>query len=235
MRHDCMWAGHCPAEEHRLKKELPTLLSTSPTEATLLVVASQRERRTRLDTLGSIRPETPLSLSDSELEQLTSPDASDEDAKDAGSSSDDNSDDDEATPVLRRKIATSAAIPTLPPNIHPVRSHIRKVQVNNKCSSIKMASVTSMADHSYSHSDHSYHTQRRPNDNAALVDLLGIQTPSDSGEFCAPLPPYFRIAATSCWYSFDSPSPAQHRRARIPPIYQRFTSLFKMAPKPLAS
>lgn len=177
-----MWAGHCPAEEHRLKKELPTLLSTSPTEATLLVVASQRERRTRLDTLGSIRPETPLSLSDSELEQLTSPDASDEDAKDAGSSSDDNSDDDEATPVLRRKIATSAAIPTLPPNIHPVRSHIRKVQVNNKCSSIKMASVTSMADHSYSHSDHSYHTQRRPNDNAALVDLLGIQTPSDSEE-----------------------------------------------------
>jgi len=202
LRHDCMWAGHCPAEEHRLKKELPTLLSTSPTETTLLaVVAPQRERRARLDTLGSIRPETPLSLSDSELDQLTSPDASDEDAKDADETSsssssssedDDHSDDDsEATPTTptvmqRRKIATSAAIPTLPPNIHPVRSHIRKVQVNNnnKCSSVKasMASLTSMADHSYSHSDHSYHTQRRPNDNAALVELLGIQTPSDSEE-----------------------------------------------------
>ena len=250
LRHDCMWAGHCPAEEHRLKKELPTLLSTSPTETTLLaVVAPQRERRARLDTLGSIRPETPLSLSDSELDQLTSPDASDEDAKDADETSssssssssedDDHSDDDsEATPTTptvmqRRKIATSAAIPTLPPNIHPVRSHIRKVQVNNnnKCSSVKasMASLTSMADHSYSHSDHSYHTQRRPNDNAALVELLGIQTPSDSGEFFSSAHirthshTHFRIQTGSCWYSSHSP---QHPRQ--PPVKINPPSLVKI-------
>jgi len=200
LRHDCMWAGHCPAEEHRLKKELPTLLSTSPTEATLLPTLLPREaRRARLDTLGSLRPETPLSLSDSELdaEQLTSPDASsdDDEAKDAETSSDDNSeesedddvseeeDDDVAETSLRRKTALS--IPTLPANIHPVRNHVR----SSKSSSVKASlaasstSLASMADHSYSHSDHSYHTQRRPNDNAALVaDLLGIQTPSDSEE-----------------------------------------------------
>ena len=191
LRHDCMWAGLCPAEEHRHKKELPMLLSTSPPDSTLTTPlcgpALRLERRARLDTLGSIRPETPLSLSDSEMdaEQLTSPDqSSDEGAKDAAaSSSSDDASDAEDDLRLRRPRPESAA---LPPNIHPVRSHVRKMASSAKCS-IKAASAASvlLPDHSYSHSDHSYHTQRRPDSSAALVaDMLGIQTPSDSGLFC---------------------------------------------------
>ncbi len=190
LRHDCMWAGHCPAEEHRSKKDLvqlPCLLSSSPPESTVLSMAALPcvlpvANRTRLDTLGSIRPETPLSLSDSELDadQLTSDEGNNKGCNSSSSSSADESESDEDRPITHYQ-------PTLPPNIHPVRSHqIRKLVNNNNKSLVKMVVSSSLIpDHSYSHSDHSYHTQRRPisSDHMAIPFDLGAPTPSDSGEF----------------------------------------------------
>ena len=184
LRHDCMWAGHCPSEEHRQKRELlPSLLSSSPSSDALVatqLLCPRVERRTRFDTLGSIRPETPLSLSDSELdaELLSSmADSSSDDAAKEGdhssSSSDDNDDSEEESSPM-------ASTASLPANIQPVRYHIRKLAMNStKCTLQK--STNSLPDHSYSHSDHSYHTQRKPSENC-VNDLLGIQTPSDSGK-----------------------------------------------------
>lgn len=196
LRHDCMWAGHCPAEEHRSKKDLvqlPCLLSSSPPESTVLSMATlplvlqptssaTGSNRTRLDTFGSTRPETPLSLSDSELDadQLTSDEGGNNKGNSSSSSSADESESDEDRPMIYQ--------PTLPPNIHPVRSHqIRKLQIQNK-SLVKMVMSSSSSlipDHSYSHSDHSYHTQRRPINNDLMANPfdLGAPTPSDSGEF----------------------------------------------------
>ena len=185
LRHDCMWAGTCHEEQehHRLKKEL-MLLSTSPNEPLMAAALQQEvvneevkvtriERRTRLDTLGSLRPETPSSLSDSELEaeHLTadsSDDAAVKDEMNSESSSDEESEDEDD------KVQA---------NIQPVRNtqQRKNVLANVKCS-LKSAVVNSLPDHSYSHSDHSYHTQRRPQNDNLLADQLGIQTPSDSGE-----------------------------------------------------
>ena len=195
MRHDCMWAGHCPAEEHRFKKEQPSmlLLSTSPTDSAVSMLNNHQTStaivtRTRLDTLGSIRPETPLSLSDSEMELTDNNKGSCSSSSSSCSSSSSGDESEEEDEPTMKKLK-----PTLPPNIHPVRSshHVRKL-MNAKA-------VPSLPDHSYSHSDHSYHTQRRPaappttttNSSTCYVDanagtttaaLLGIQTPSDSGE-----------------------------------------------------
>ena len=219
LRHDCMWAGTCPSEEHRLKKEM-TLLSTSPllgnepsllsnslmAAQTLLSSATQAlatvcgkgvrrvERRTRFDTLGSLRPETPLSLSDSEMDtenMMGSPEPrphssqSLSSASSSACSSEDESDDELSTPHPF-KAQHQAGHNN---NIQPVRGHIRK---NAAALASAAASTVSMTtDHSYSHSDHSYHTQRRPtpasqsasdNTTTSVADLLGIQTPSDSGE-----------------------------------------------------
>ena len=189
LRHDCMWAGHCPAEEHRSKKDLvqlPCLLSSSPPETTVLSLAALPcvlpvTNRTRLDTLGSVRPETPLSLSDSELDadQLTSDEGNNKSGNSSSSSSADESESDEDRPATHYQ-------PTLPPNIHPVRNHQIRKLVNNNKSLVKMvvSSCTLIPDHSYSHSDHSYHTQRRPisSDQMAIPFDLGAPTPSDSGE-----------------------------------------------------
>ncbi|XP_057373960.1 myc protein-like [Daphnia carinata] len=188
LRHDCMWAGHCPAEEHRSKKDLvqlPCLLSSSPPESTVLtmpcVLPIAVGCRTRLDTLGSVRPETPISLSDSELDadQLTSDEGSNKIHHSSSSSSGDESESDEDPPMMNYQ-------PTLPPNIHPVRSHqMRKMTNNNKLVKTVSSSNSSLIpDHSYSHSDHSYHTQRRPvmSDHLAMAFELGAPTPSDSEE-----------------------------------------------------
>ncbi len=204
LRHDCMWAGHCPAEEHRSKKDLvqlPCLLSSSPPESTVLSMATCLPcvlpvvggSRTRLDTLGSIRPETPLSLSDSELDadQLTSDEGSNNNkirhssscsssSSGNSSSSGDESESDEDRPVMHHQ-------PTLPPHIHPVRSHQIRKLVNTKIKVVMNSSPTTtsmIADHSYSHSDHSYHTQRRPVMSDHIPFDLGAPTPSDSGTFC---------------------------------------------------
>lgn len=197
LRHDCMWAGTCPAEEHRSKKDLvqlPCLLSSSPPESTVLSMATSLPcvlpssgSRTRLDTLGSIRPETPLSLSDSELDadQLTSDEGNAKGNSSSSSSADESESDEDQMHHYQ---------PTLPPNIHPVRSHqIRKMvgTNNNNKSLVKMMVSSSCSsfipDHSYSHSDHSYHTQRRPtvSDLAAIPFDLGAPTPSDSGKSCS--------------------------------------------------
>ncbi|KAI9556373.1 Myc [Daphnia sinensis] len=181
LRHDCMWAGHCPAEEHRSKKELPCLLSSSPPESTVLtmpcVLPVVGGCRTRLDTLGSVRPETPISQSDSELDadQLTSDEGSNK--IQSSSSSGDESESDEDPPIMNYQ-------PTLPPNIHPVRSHQMRKMANNKSLVKTMSSSSLIPDHSYSHSDHSYHTQRRPvmSDHLAMPFDLGAPTPSDSEE-----------------------------------------------------
>jgi hypothetical protein len=185
LRHDCMWAGTCHEEQehHRLKKEM-LLLSTSPNEPLMAAALQQEvineevkvtriERRTRLDTLGSLRPETPSSLSDSELEaeHLTadsSDDAAVKDEMNSESSSDEESEDEEDDKVQA--------------NIQPVRNTQRKNVVASVKCSLKSPMVNSLPDHSYSHSDHSYHTQRRPQNDNLLADQLGIQTPSDSGE-----------------------------------------------------
>lgn len=189
LRHDCMWAGHCPAEEHRSKKDLvqlPCLLSSSPPESTVLtmpcVLPVVGGCRTRLDTLGSVRPETPISLSDSELDadQLTSDEGSNKIRHSSSSSSGDESESDEDQSMMNYQ-------PTLPPNIHPVRSHQMRKMANNKSlmKSVSSSNLSLIADHSYSHSDHSYHTQRRPviSDHLAIPFDLGAPTPSDSGEF----------------------------------------------------
>jgi hypothetical protein len=51
-----------------------------------------------------------------------------------------------------------------------------------------VVSPSLITDHSYSHSDHSYHTQRRPamlpDHHMAIPFDLGAPTPSDSGKFC---------------------------------------------------
>ena len=69
---------------------------------------------------------------------------------------------------------------SLPPNIHPVRSASKKTKLARAAIVPTMTSI--IPDHSYSHSDHSYHTQRRPassSSNENGVDCL--LTPSDSG------------------------------------------------------
>lgn len=188
LRHDCMWAGHCPAEEHRSKKDLvqlPCLLSSSPPESTVLtmpcVLPVVGGCRTRLDTLGSVRPETPNSLSGSELDadQLTSDEGSNKIHHSSSSSSGDESESDEDLPMMNYQ-------PTLPPNIHPVRSHQMRKMANNKSlvKTVSSSNLSLIPDHSYSHSDHSYHTQRRPvlSDNLAIPFDLGAPTPSDSEE-----------------------------------------------------
>lgn len=188
LRHDCMWAGHCPAEEHRSKKDLvqlPCLLSSSPPESTVLtmpcVLPVVGGCRTRLDTLGSVRPETPNSLSGSELDadQLTSDEGSNKIHHSSSSSSGDESESDEDPPMMNYQ-------PTLPPNIHPVRSHQMRKMANNKSlvKTVSSSNLSLIPDHSYSHSDHSYHTQRRPvlSDNLAIPFDLGAPTPSDSEE-----------------------------------------------------
>ena len=178
LRHDCMWAGHCPAEEHRGKKDQLPILSSSPPESTVLSMSTLPipAQRTRLDTLGSIRPETPLSLSDSELDadQLTSDDGANnnKNGNSSSSSADESESDEERSPSIYQ--------PTLPPNIHPVRNSSQIRKINSKSLVNKMALASS--DHSYSHSDHSYHTQRRPIGSDMPFDL-GAPTPSDSGEF----------------------------------------------------
>lgn len=188
LRHDCMWAGHCPAEEHRSKKDLvqlPCLLSSSPPESTVLtmpcILPVVGGCRTRLDTLGSVRPETPNSLSGSEMDadQLTSDEGSNKIHHSSSSSSGDESESDEDPPMMNYQ-------PTLPPNIHPVRSHQMRKMANNKSlvKTVSSSNLSLIPDHSYSHSDHSYHTQRRPvlSDNLAIPFDLGAPTPSDSEE-----------------------------------------------------
>lgn len=188
LRHDCMWAGHCPAEEHRSKKDLvqlPCLLSSSPPESTVLtmpcILPVVGGCRTRLDTLGSVRPETPNSLSGSELDadQLTSDEGCNKIHHSSSSSSGDESESDEDPPMMNYQ-------PTLPPNIHPVRSHQMRKMANNKSlvKAVSSSNLSLIPDHSYSHSDHSYHTQRRPvlSDNLAIPFDLGAPTPSDSEE-----------------------------------------------------
>ena len=175
LRHDCMWAGHCPAEEqHRLTSclhpQLPSfLLSSSPTDPSHILMSTSC--RTRLDTLGSIRPETPLSLSDSEMDAdpLTSSQESGSSSSGSSSSADESETDEVAMPKF-----------LLPANINPVRSHRSKplkVQQHNHIN-VHGGQLLTAPDHSYSHSDHSYHTQRRP-----ASDHHGALTPSDSGEF----------------------------------------------------
>lgn len=145
LRHDCMWSGYCPAKDYRHDS---VMLSSSPTDGILStpppLPTVTTGVRTRLDTFG--RPETPLSLSDSEMDgQFTSQ----EESSSSSSNSADESDDSPQPPHV----------------IHAVR---RPAPVT----------LAVKADHSYSHSDHCYHTtQRRP----AQDDFLGIQTPSDSG------------------------------------------------------
>jgi hypothetical protein len=96
------------------------------------------------------------------------------------SSSGDESESDEDRPVMHHQ-------PTLPPHIHPVRSHQIRKLVNTKIKVVMNSSPTTtsmIADHSYSHSDHSYHTQRRPVMSDHIPFDLGAPTPSDSGTFC---------------------------------------------------
>lgn len=174
LRHDCMWAGHCPAEEHRYgcKRELPSILSSSPSE-TVLSVSSVPPvvKRTRLDTLGSIRPETPLSPSDSEMDALTS----DECGTKSETSSSEDSESDEEQPTRLNQYS-------LPPNIHPVRNP-RKMSSKMMNRAPILPTMTSIIpDHSYSHSDHSYHTQRRPASSSSTENGADcLLTPSDSG------------------------------------------------------
>lgn len=184
LRHDCMWAGHCPAEEqHRLTSglhpQLPSfLLSSSPTDPSHILMSTSC--RTRLDTLGSIRPETPLSLSDSEMdaEPLTSSQESGSSSSGSSSSADESETDEMAMPKF-----------LLPTNINPVRSHRSKPLKTQTHNNNNMGSQLLMAaDHSYSHSDHSYHTQRRP-----ASDHHGALTPSDSGESFLSLAHYLFI------------------------------------------
>lgn len=194
LRHDCMWSGVCPAEEHSKKPSVqPPELSCSPPEASILSMAANTlpcvspgiSCRNRLDTFNSTRPETPLSLSDSELDadQVTSDEGNNKGNRSSSSSSSSSSADESESDEERFIYP-----PTLPANIQPVRNNqTRKFMSNNK-SMIKMtvSSCSSLIpDHSYSHSDHSYHTQRRPinNDLMATPFDLGAPTPSDSGEF----------------------------------------------------
>lgn len=183
LRHDCMWAGHCPAtEQHRGGVlQLPNLLSSSPNDVSNLLMSTTC--RTRLDTLGSIQPETPLSLSDSEMdgEPLTS--QAESSSNSSSSSSDDESESDDGGCGSSNPIQIH-----LPAHIHPVRStsnshhHARSKLLQSTKSkhhqSSAMMFMSSSADHSYSHSDHCYHTQRRPVDH----QNGGALTPSDSGK-----------------------------------------------------
>lgn len=168
LRHDCMWAGHCPAvEQHRGSSHQLPPLSSSPNDASSILLSTSC--RTRLDTLGSIRPETPLSLSDSEMEALTSQ----AESSCNSSSSADESESDEIGQQQQKY---------LPAHILPVRNTGRKLMMPCKTMmSNKSLLTSSPADHSYSHSDHCYHTQRRP----LAMDHHhphGALTPSDSGE-----------------------------------------------------